>query len=66
MPDLRFYNSLWLLFNDVVIGWSFGTFLLENKDALSEIFYHRIQVCGLLVVYLSYSLALVYDSAVDH
>ena len=32
-----FYNSLWLIFNDLVIGWSFGNFLLENKEALNNI-----------------------------
>lgn len=44
---LSFYNSIWLIFNDIVIGWSFGSFLLENKETLSEMVYFFIEVTTL-------------------
>ena len=32
-PDyIRFYNSLWLVANDVIIGIALGTYILENAD----------------------------------
>jgi hypothetical protein len=43
-PFLSFYNSLWLLFNDLVIGWSFGAFIIENKEVLSEIMFTKVEV----------------------
>ncbi|PGH21567.1 hypothetical protein AJ80_03127 [Polytolypa hystricis UAMH7299] len=32
-PDyIRFYNSLWLVANDVIIGIAFGSYLMDNAD----------------------------------
>jgi phosphatidylinositol N-acetylglucosaminyltransferase subunit Q len=32
-PDyIRFYNSLWLVANDVIIGIALGTYIIENAD----------------------------------
>ncbi|KAF3908706.1 hypothetical protein AA313_de0210068 [Arthrobotrys entomopaga] len=35
-PDyIRFYNSLWLVANDVIIGIALGTFLIENSAGVA-------------------------------
>lgn len=32
-PDyIRFYNSLWLVANDVIIGMAFGSYIIDNAD----------------------------------
>ncbi|KAJ9651016.1 pig-Q [Neophaeococcomyces mojaviensis] len=33
---IRFYNSLWLVANDVIIGIALGSFINENADATSD------------------------------
>ncbi|ODV92899.1 hypothetical protein CANCADRAFT_1492 [Tortispora caseinolytica NRRL Y-17796] len=34
-PDyIRFYNTLWLITNDVIIGTGFGALVLNNKEAI--------------------------------
>ncbi|EPS35884.1 hypothetical protein H072_10675 [Dactylellina haptotyla CBS 200.50] len=36
-PDyIRFYNSLWLVANDVIIGIALGTFLIENSTGVAD------------------------------
>lgn len=32
---IRFYNSLWLVVNDVIIGAALGSFIIENRQVLS-------------------------------
>lgn len=35
-PDyIRFYNSLWLVANDVIIGIALGSYLIDNADAVA-------------------------------
>ncbi|KAK9470142.1 N-acetylglucosaminyl transferase component-domain-containing protein [Dipodascopsis tothii] len=31
---IRFYNSMWLVANDIIIGATIGTYLIENKQAI--------------------------------
>lgn len=36
-PDyIRFYNSLWLVANDIIIGIAVGTFIIENADGVAS------------------------------
>jgi phosphatidylinositol glycan class Q protein len=36
-PDyIRFYNSLWLVANDVIIGMAFGSYIIDNADRVAE------------------------------
>ncbi|KAI9728440.1 MAG: phosphatidylinositol N-acetylglucosaminyltransferase subunit gpi1 [Chrysothrix sp. TS-e1954] len=35
---IRFYNSLWLVANDVIMGIAIGSFIIENADAVA----HRV------------------------
>ncbi|OAQ96000.1 hypothetical protein LLEC1_03849 [Akanthomyces lecanii] len=45
-PDyIRFYNSLWLVANDVIIGIAIGSYIIENADWVS------IKINDLLRVY---------------
>ncbi|EMD37659.1 hypothetical protein CERSUDRAFT_50025 [Gelatoporia subvermispora B] len=39
----RFYNCVWLVLNDVIIGVAIGSFLLENRQALSQILDYTLQ-----------------------
>ncbi|KAI9052493.1 hypothetical protein LZ554_003837 [Drepanopeziza brunnea f. sp. 'monogermtubi'] len=34
---IRFYNTLWLVANDVIIGIAMGSFLIDNKDWIAEL-----------------------------
>ena len=31
-----FYNSVWLIFNDVVVGYAVGAYLSENQDRIGQ------------------------------
>ena len=42
-PD-RFFNTVWLIMNDLSLGIAFGSFLLENDDALARMANFSIQV----------------------
>ena len=33
-----FYNSMWLVANDIIIGATFGSFLFNNSEHLANIF----------------------------
>ena len=36
-PDyIRFYNSLWLVANDIIIGIAVGSYVLENADLVAQ------------------------------
>lgn len=36
-PDyIRFYNSLWLVANDVIIGIALGSYIIDNADSVAE------------------------------
>lgn len=36
-PDyIRFYNSLWLVANDVIIGMAVGSYIIEHKDWVAD------------------------------
>jgi hypothetical protein len=39
-----FYNTLWLILNDVIMGIAFGGFLQDNAVALSELFVQHLEV----------------------
>lgn len=34
---LRFYNCVWLVLNDIIIGVAFGSFLCENCHVLGNL-----------------------------
>ena len=37
-PDyIRYYNSLWLVANDIIMGVAFGTYLIENSEEVSKV-----------------------------
>ncbi|PIL29188.1 hypothetical protein GSI_09237 [Ganoderma sinense ZZ0214-1] len=40
----KFHNCVWLAFNDVIIGVTFGSFLSENKDYLARWLHYCLQV----------------------
>lgn len=42
-----FFNTLWLIVNDMAIGVAFGAFLLENNQVLAELANHTTQVPSL-------------------
>lgn len=45
-PDyIRFYNSLWLVANDVIIGMAVGSYIIEHADWVA------LQISGLLRTY---------------
>jgi phosphatidylinositol glycan class Q protein len=45
-PDyIRFYNSLWLVANDVIIGMAVGSYIIEHKDWVAD------QIRDLLRIY---------------
>ncbi|KFA75883.1 hypothetical protein S40288_01898 [Stachybotrys chartarum IBT 40288] len=45
-PDyIRFYNSLWLVANDVIIGMALGSYIIEQKDRVA------LQISELLRLY---------------
>jgi len=33
---IRFYNSLWLVANDVIMGMAVGSFIIENADSVAQ------------------------------
>lgn len=33
---IRFYNSLWLVANDVIMGIAFGSFIVDNADTVAD------------------------------
>lgn len=33
---IRFYNSIWLVFNDVILGVTLGSIILENRDQILQ------------------------------
>ena len=41
---IRFYNSLWLVANDVIMGIAIGTYIIENADSVAS---HADKVLGL-------------------
>ena len=37
-PDyIRFYNSLWLVLNDMIMGAAFGSYLIENNELVASV-----------------------------
>jgi phosphatidylinositol glycan class Q protein len=45
-PDyIRFYNSLWLVANDIIMGVAFGTYLIENNDEIASVITWVGQTC---------------------
>jgi hypothetical protein len=54
-----FYNSVWLISNDIIVGTAFGAFLCENNVVLARIISYVVEVwvalltqgyCGILTV----------------
>ena len=41
-----FFNTVWLIMNDMTLGVAFGAFLLENNQVLAELANHIIQVAS--------------------
>lgn len=39
-----FYNTVWLILNDITIGVAFGSFLCENHIVLSHLLNHAVEV----------------------
>ncbi|KAB8532568.1 hypothetical protein FH972_025513 [Carpinus fangiana] len=35
---IRFYNSLWLVANDIIMGIAVGSYIIENADAVASLF----------------------------
>lgn len=44
---IRFYNSLWLVANDIIIGIAVGTFIIENADAVAVQAYNLFGIWSL-------------------
>ena len=45
-PDyIRYYNSLWLVANDIIMGVAFGTYLIENNDEVAKVITWVGQTC---------------------
>ncbi|GBE83546.1 N-acetylglucosaminyl-phosphatidylinositol biosynthetic protein [Sparassis crispa] len=40
---VKFYNCIWLVLNDVIVGVAFGSFLCENNLVLSRMLEHGMQ-----------------------
>ena len=37
-PDyIRYYNSLWLVANDIIMGVAFGTYLIDNNEEVAKV-----------------------------
>ncbi|KAG8963115.1 phosphatidylinositol N-acetylglucosaminyltransferase subunit gpi1 [Tulasnella sp. 419] len=41
---ISFYNCIWLILNDVIIGSAVGAFLYENSDVLGQLVANRVQL----------------------
>ena len=44
-----FFNTVWLIMNDMTLGVGFGTYLVENNRVLAELANHTIRVPSLLI-----------------
>ena len=47
LPPLKyhsFWNDVWLIFNDVIIGSAVGSFLCENSNYLGSVLQGRLEV----------------------
>lgn len=42
---IRFYNNIWLIANDIIIGIIFGTYLIENRHKLIQNINYISNVC---------------------
>ena len=42
---IRFYNSLWLVANDIIMGVAFGTYLIENNEEVAKVITWVGQTC---------------------
>lgn len=40
-----FYNSMWLVANDIIIGVAVGSFLINNSDYLASKLHEYLNVC---------------------
>lgn len=47
---IRFYNSLWLVANDVIIGMALGTWILENVDVVAHSLFWACELFTVQVV----------------
>lgn len=50
---ISFYNSMWLVANDIIIGLAIGSFLMANNQAMS-IKFHKILHVGLTIYSYQY------------
>jgi len=49
-PDyIRFYNSLWLVANDIIIGIALGSYIIENANVVAQSidYYLKVNLLGL-------------------
>jgi hypothetical protein len=45
-PDyIRFYNSLWLVANDIIIGIALGSYIIENAGVVAQSIDYYLKVC---------------------
>jgi len=42
---VSFYNCVWLISNDIIVGTAFGAFLCENNVVLARLLGHAVEVC---------------------
>jgi N-acetylglucosaminyl transferase component (Gpi1) len=62
-----FYNNVWLIFNDVVIGAAVGTILSENHQYFGELLYMYTEVfTPLAPILLADALSVALDSAIHN
>ena len=39
-----FYNSVWLILNDVIVGYTVGAYLFENQDWIGQLLINLTKV----------------------
>jgi hypothetical protein len=60
-----FYNNVWLIFNDVVIGTAVGTILSENHQYFGQLLYTYTEVfTPLAPILLADASSIALDSAI--
>lgn len=54
-----FYNCIWLILNDAIVGIAFGAFLCENSDILASLMHSYGKVCHVRSVFDTFKLFLI-------
>lgn len=50
--SIRFYNTLWLIANDIIIGIAVGSFLMENCDSIASTIDSALSVMSTIIVFM--------------